>query len=180
MSHYEIFKPTKEAIEKYKKETRNSGSFRNYENTLLLTCLVDPKVERAYNFDEVLFNIRLSLSGLALEIERKIKESVVKDFEKNGKIEFAGWRYSQEEAEMSREEAIEMAEKELGILSVVVKTPDFFTGDHFYEKRNVIEEQISSFKDNVSDAIIYEIMDELKDFKVQDTDIEDIEGVEEF
>lgn len=175
MSHYEIFKPSKEAIEKYKRETMNTPSFRNYENSLLLTCLVDPKVDKAYNFDEVLFNIRLSLSGLALELERKIKYSIVKEFEKTGQVTFQGWRFSHEEPEMSRDEAVENAEKELSILSVVVKTPDFFTGDHFYDKRNVIEEQISYFKDNVSDAIIYEIMDELKDFKVQDTDNEEDE-----
>ena len=126
---------------------------------------------------EAVFKIKLMLGSLELCIndeEEKYAYDTWKDDEEH-MLWFCGWQYAKDEPDSTKEEIYEYVISRLITLKFCTKTGDYFKEDsNFSDKSREIEELIEYFEDMMREQKVFEIMEDLKDFRCKgDDDLEE-------
>lgn len=173
MSYYAIFKPTKEAIDKVKEKDPLSYRQNDAKNLkkememeLLMLCMKGSE-DTVRN---VLFGITTRLQLLKnIAIHECINHACDK-FEnaKDGEIYWCGWDKANRECDWTDQSVLDNTAENLLMQTLVIPTKDYYNRDEhdlFYEKWNTVKESIESFSESIYDWYIFEIMEQLVDYR---------------
>lgn len=173
MSYEVTYVPTEEKMKDYQYQgcepKRCSSIHREIVLELISNCLKiqDPqtniltKISNA--IEQLVFLAKLYEYGFAYREWEKEKEIT----------------YFRDEFDVETEEELEevktRAIKDLYIIASVVDTPNYFDDrDHFEELVREIEEVIEMFEEDVQGYYMYEIQEDLKEFRKDDYDFDDL------
>ena len=123
-------------------------------------------------FKKVYDHIRFSLSYLNNVVKSDVRKWVANEYKKDGEVYFNGWNYAKDECDFDYDDIFLSTLKNLVLLKQV-QTPDYFVDiDKHYDKRNGIERELDGFVECCAEIANFEIMNEMKEFRVND-DYED-------
>lgn len=160
MSAYITFKPPQEEIEKY--NIKSITAKTEWKLTILMYCMKthEESTENIISF------LKSALMCWYQDIAASIKTSVYTKYLSDNEITFYYDEFDSSYCN-SKEELINDKLTNLGLLTDVVATPDYFNNRTlFYDKLNNIEEELISFEENTSSIVKQEIVDELDKYKV--------------
>lgn len=167
MSYYATFKPTEEAMKKYepaKIQTFSSKDVSMMKLSLMVDVLKDPGDVKVESFA---FNTKLLLKYIESEIERSEHRHAYNLWKEDGEVWYCGWTYAKTHPELEMSEVYDFVLKKLVLLHYCAKSGDYLDeGDQFHNKLNEIEEILEYFEDQCMEHARFEIMDELKEFRV--------------
>ena len=179
MSYYAVFKKlTEEVMEKYNKKNRGIYGFstnNEYRLSLKVYTLL-PQEEKdsfskAPDVKNAVFNIKLYLCGMEAEINQNEEQFAYDRWKEDNELWYCGWQYSHDNCEHTREEVYDYVVERLTILKFCANSGDYFDSEsHFDDKARDIDEILDYFEDMIREIKIYEIMNELKDYRVGDDD----------
>lgn len=172
MSYTAIFKPTKEFMEDFEKKSFILKVEKEYENEtkveLLCYCMRD--WDEKETFKKVYDHIRFSLSYLNNVVKSDVRKWVANEYKEDGEVYFNGWNYAKDECDFEYDDIFLSTLKNLVLLKQV-QTPDYFDDiDKHYDKRNGIERELDGFVECCAEIANFEIMNEMKEFRVGDYD----------
>lgn len=164
------FIPTKEFIDEKLKPLVKYKSDKNdipyLKTDILVYCLGDYDETR-----KVMSRLKFNLKYLYEIIRLEVIQGAVERFEEEGQIWYCGWQYSRDECDWELDDLVGRTTKSLTILKQSVKTPDYFNENElFYDKINKIDGEVDEFEDSCRDIAIYEVMNMLREFQVNDDD----------
>lgn len=174
MSYYAIFKPTKEAIDKVKEKDPLSYRQDDSENLkkememeLLMLCMKGSE-DTVRN---VMFAISTRLNMLKSIAIHQCIESACKQFESDDKheITYCGWDKSHRYCDWTDQDSIDRVTETLLMHALVIPTKDYYDSkenEMFYEKWNTVKEEIDGFSESIYDWYIFEIMEQLVDYRI--------------
>lgn len=170
MGYTAVFKPTKEFMEDFEKKSFILKNENEYENEikieLLCYCMKDWGEEETFN--NVYGFIKFRLNYLNNVINSCVRNGIANEFKNDGEVYFNGWNYSKDYCDFTYNECFTRAIKNF-ILLKQTKTPDYFEDEEKnYDKRNAIERELEGFVDCCVEIANFEIMEELKEFRVKD------------
>lgn len=171
MSYYATFKPTQEAIDKLKEN--DPLSYRNndvlslkkeMEMELLILCMKGSS-DPVHN---VMFAISSRLNMLKSIAIHECIYNTCQQFDKEQKVWWCGWDKSHKECDWNVEDTILQTIETLMIHTLIIPTKDYYNSDErdsFYEKWNTVKREIEEFSESVYDWYIFEIMEQLADYR---------------
>lgn len=180
MGYQVTFKPTQEAMEKYKPWGFDKGTYVSAENgvremqlNILTYCLKNHK-EEGFNkiYKDLSFMVRLFKNY----IEEEEKEWAYKRWleDENNELWYCGWEFCRER-EDDGDILVNNLIEELVILTDVVETPNYFTdATNFNEKLTEISQKLDDYKQAFSDLTIHHIIKDLDEFKYKGDDDDDV------
>lgn len=160
-----------EFVSIYKDEDKCKSQITDIKNELIVYCMQDHTEDGVNN---VIKHITWDLKMLVSCIEDLEKIWInQRNKSENGDIWFCGWEFEQRndyKGEENREEAYDWIftskVRELALLSMVVKTPDYFDDcEKFFEKMRRIEECLD-FDDVISDYITHRFICKYIDYDI--------------
>ena len=178
MSYYATYKPTAEAMEKYKPE-KSSGWFSSSPNYLLTEAklrLLEISMTDKYedkSISDLAMQVRLAVAEISRAAELQTRAYVWDKFKEEGEVWFCGWKYSRDE-ELGFENEEEFQNQILERIFTyarLIKHPDYFDRDSredWEDLYNDISEYIDFVHTEYSDYYDNKFMEEMKDFKVKD------------
>ena len=168
MGYQITFLPTEEKMNTYKPWNDRAVNYeeviKNTKRELISYCLKDHTDE---DTRKIATNIGFQLRMLISSIELNEKFIAYKRWKEDDEHElwYCGWQFSHP-CEFDKDSILERTIDELTILADVVKTPDYFEDiEKFDRKRTEIIEQLDDFAETMSDAAIYDIIEDLKEFE---------------
>ena len=180
MGYQITFLPTEEKMNTYKpwndRAVNYEEAIKNTKRELISYCLKDHADE---DTRKIATNIGFQLRMLTSSIELNEKFVAYKRWKEDDEHElwYCGWQFSHP-CEFDKDSILERTIDELTILADVVKTPDYFEDiEKFDRKRTEIIEQLDDFAETMSDAAIYDIIEDLKEFEEKDDEEESAESV---
>ena len=124
---------------------------------------------RVPDVKNVVFNIKLYLAGLENEINQAEEQFAYDRWKEDGKLWYCGWEFSHDYCQHNREDVYDYVIERLTILKFCANSGDYFDSEsHFDDKARDIDDVLAYFKDTISEIKIYEIMNELKDYRIPD------------
>ena len=159
MSDGRYYKPTKEAIAEVRKNAFRSddNSMMKYKGEVCAYCMLDHSNESIYS---VINKLHGYLSMLNLSTRGITYKNIADECERDGDIEFCGYGYSNHYPDRNVDDAIESSLMSLLMLTLVVKTPDFFDeGEKFYEKHEEVMSVIDGFCETCAECVNFEVID---------------------
>ena len=174
MGYQVTFKPTEEVMEAYKAPNNFCGSYNTSEAnklTLLVTTLLEEDKEKPINIPQFVFNTKLTLASLQSQIERDEKQNAYERWKGDDEHElwFCGWEFAKDEPDTTTEDAINYVVRQLTILHYCAKTEDYFVSESkMFDKIQEIDGLLEYFEDAVRTNVVFEIMHDLKDYKIHD------------
>lgn len=172
MSYTATFKPTKEFMEDFEKKSFILKNEKEYENEtrveLLCYCMRD--WDEKETFKKVYDHIKFNLTYLNNIVKSCVRNESVKEYKEDGEVYFNGWTYAKDECDFDYDDIFLSTIKSLMLLKQI-QTPDFFEdSDKHYDKRNEIERELDGFVECCIEIANFEIMNEMKEFRVGDYD----------
>ena len=172
MSYTAIFRRNKEFMEDFEKKSFILKNEKEYENEtkveLLCYCMRD--WDEKESFKEVYDHIKFSLSYINNVVKSDVRKWVANEYKEDGEVYFNGWNYAKDECDFEYDEIFLSTIKNLVLLKQV-QTPDYFDDiDKHYDKRNGIERELDGFVECCAEIANFEIMNEMKEFRVGDYD----------
>ena len=172
MSYTATFKPTKEFMDDFEKKSFILKNEKEYENEtrveLLCYCMRD--WDEKETFKKVYDHIKFDLTYLNSVVKSCVRNESVKEYKEDGEVYFNGWTYAKDECDFDYDDIFLNTIKSLMLLKQV-QTPDFFEdSDKHYDKRNEIERELDGFVECCAEIANFEIMNEMKEFRVGDYD----------
>lgn len=176
-----------EVMDKYNKKNKGIYGFSTngeYRLSLKVYTLMPPETQenlsRVPDVKNAVFNIKLYLAGLENEINQSEEQFAYDRWKEDGKLWYCGWKYSHDYCQHNREEVYDYVIERLTILKFCAESGNYFDSEsHFDDKARDIDEVLAYFKDVISEIKIYEIINELKDYRIPDNeDEEDEENIE--
>lgn len=172
MSYYATFKPSQEAIDtlrekdpfSYKKEDGSDALKKEMELELLTLCMKGTED----NIHSVIFNISTRLQVLRNITIHKCIQSACKQFENEKQIQYCGWDKARRTCDWTDVEIIDRTLEKLLMYTLIIPTKDFYKNDekdYFYEKWNDVKEEITEFSEFIYDWYVFEIMEQLVDYR---------------
>lgn len=168
MGYQITFLPTEEKMNTYKpwndRAVNYEEAIKNTKRELISYCLKDHADE---DTRKIATNIGFQLRMLISSIELNEKFVAYKRWKEDDEHElwYCGWQFSHP-CEFDKDSILERTIDELTILADVVKTPDYFEDiEKFDRKRTEIIEQLDDFAETMSDAAIYDIIEDLREFE---------------
>ena len=145
---------------------------KEYENEtrveLLCYCMRD--WDEKETFKKVYDHIKFDLTYLNSVVKSCVRNESVKEYKEDGEVYFNGWTYAKDECDFDYDDIFLNTIKSLMLLKQV-QTPDFFEdSDKHYDKRNEIERELDGFVECCAEIANFEIMNEMKEFRVGDYD----------
>lgn len=170
MSYTATFKPTKEFMEDFEKKSFILKNEKEYENEtkveLLCYCMRD--WDEKETFKKVYDHIKFSLSYLNNVVKSDVRKWVANEYKEKGEVYFNGWNYAKDECDFDYDDIFLSTLKNLVLLKQV-QTPNYFDDiDKHYDKRNGIERELDGFVECCAEIANFEIMNEMKEFRVND------------
>lgn len=168
MSYYAIFKPTEEAMKKYEPKVSNSLKRDDFSKlSMLIKILNDPED----SVDKFAFNLKLFLSFFKSKIEEQSKTIAYNNYKEDGTVWYCGRQYSKSDPKCTIESVYDYVIEKLTLLHYCVKSGDYFDeNSKFWDKLNEIKEVLEYFEDACFEICNFEIMNDLKEFRVGDED----------
>lgn len=165
-----------EVMDKYNKKNKGIYGFSSngeYRLSLKVYTLMPPETQENLNrvpdVKNTVFNIKLYLAGLENEINQTEEQFAYDMWKEDGKLWYCGWEYSHDYCQHNREDVYDYVIERLTILKFCAESGDYFDSEsHFDDKARDIDEVLAYFKDVMSEIKIYEIMNELKDYRIPD------------
>ena len=163
-----------ETMEKYNKKHFSYMGPANNEYKLALKVYVLKDAEKETNvLSDVkngVFNIKLFLAGLHAEIKQQEEQFTYDRWkEENGDLWYCGREYSGDYSNHDEQDVYKYVIEKLTLLKFCTETGDYFAEDNnFSEKSKEIDEVLEYFEDVMRELKIYEIMNELKEYRVPD------------
>jgi len=170
-----------EVMDKYNKKNKGIYGFSSngeYRLSLKVYTLMPPetqeKLSRVPDVKNAVFNIKLYLAGLENEINQSEEQFAYDRWKEDGKLWYCGWEYSHDYCNHTKEEIYDYVVERLTILKFCAETGDYFDSEsHFDDKARDIDDILTYFEDMMREIKIYEIMNDLKDYRVGDDEDED-------
>ena len=174
MSYYATFKPTEEAMEKYK-PLKFTCSIKRTVNEEKLAIIINTLIsEESHDLKDVrdfIFKTKIMLAGIESIIVEEENDFAYDRWKEDNELWYCGWQYSHDEPQNSKESVYDYVVERLAILHFCVPSGDYFKAESdFGEKHQEIAEVLDYFEEAIRDVQIYRIMDELKEFRVSDDD----------
>ena len=172
MGYQITFIPTEEAMQKYKPASKFQQDDANIEG---------------FNFDLVHYVMKHGEKDSVLQQSKQIDlllrciANSVDDYErhlaykrwlenKDHQLWYCGWEFSKP-SQFDKEDTISSYKKRLITLSDLVTTPDYFEeGEKFFKKLEEVREIVCDFIESMEDISIHKIIDDLNEFKINDTE----------
>ena len=173
-----------EVMDKYNKKNKGIYGFstnNEYRLSLKVYTLLKPEVNEGNlghipDVKNAVFNIKLYLTGLENEINQAEEQFAYDRWKEDNKLWYCGWEFSHDYCQYNREDVYNYVIERLTILKFCAETGDYFDSEsNFGDKARDIDDVLAYFKDMMSEIKIYEIMNELKDYRIPD----DWEGTED-
>lgn len=172
MSYYATFKPTAEAMETLKakdtfsckKETEIDALKQEMELELLTLCMKGTED----SVHSVIFNISTRLQVLKSIAVHKCIQAAYDQFTTEKEVQYCGWDKSHRKCDWTDVGTIDRTIENLLMYVLVIPTKDFYKldeKDHFYEKWNNVKEEITEFSEFIYDWYVFEIMEQLVDYR---------------
>ena len=173
MSYYATFKPTKEAMDEVKKKDPLSYRIDNVESLkkememeLLMLCMKGSE-DTVRN---VMFGISTRLHMLKNIAIHSCIENAYAQYEKDPdkEIYWCGWDKARRECDWTDQSVLDNTIEDLLMFALIIPTKDYYNQDEnelFYEKWNSIKEKIEGFSESIYDWYIFEIMEQLVDYR---------------
>ena len=160
MSYYKVFKPTKEAMEKYNVSCSEKLADVNKLKAVVY-CMTAGEKDNVCN---VYCELESALKGIDLCTKLDVYKRIYDQFNNEGNVWFCGWEYARE-SPYDKEEIIKRTIEELAYLKMVVKTPDYFDeNEKFIKKKNDIEDILAGFVCTMTECCNFEIIEDLKPY----------------
>ena len=122
----------------------------------------------------------IALNTNTVEVSEVFDQYTLRRFEEDGKLWYCGWEFSHDYCQHNREDVYDYVIERLTILKFCAESGDYFDSEsHFDDKARDIDDVLAYFKDVMSEIKIYEIMNELKDYRIPDDYDEEDEEDEE-
>lgn len=168
---YEIsFKPTEEAMKKYKpwtkKGEKEESFLKYYKRELLSYCL---KSHTTLNTITITKDIENMVNSIVWTVDNDTMHDAYERWEndENNELWYCGWQFSRP-CQFDKDKVIQNNVDELTILADVVPTADFFENEEkFYDKVNRINEIIDGLAEILIEIKIHQIIEELREFEVK-------------
>jgi len=165
-----------EVMDKYNKKNKGIYGFstnNEYRLSLKVYTLMPPETKenlsRVPDVKNTVFNIKLYLVGLENEINQSEEQFAYDRWKEDGKLWYCGWELSHDYCQHNREDVYDYVIERLTILKFCANSGDYFDSEsHFDDKARDIDDVLAYFKDTISEIKIYEIMNELKDYRIPD------------
>ena len=165
-----------EVMDKYNKKNKGIYGFStNNESRLSLKVytLMPPETKenlsRVPDVKNAVFNIKLYLAGLENEINQAEEQFAYDRWKEDNMLWYCGWEFSHDYCQHDKKEVYDYVIEQLTILKFCAATVDYFDSEsHFDDKARDIDDVLAYFKDVMSEIKIYEIMNELKDYRIPD------------
>ena len=167
-----------EVMDKYNKKNKGIYGFstnNEYRLSLKVYTLMPPETKenlsRVPDVKNAVFNIKLYLAGLENEINQAEEQDAYDRWkeDKNNVLWFCGWEFSHDYCQHNREDVYDYVIERLTILKFCAESGDYFDSEsHFDDKARDIDDVLAYFKDTISEIKIFEIMNELKDYRIPD------------
>lgn len=165
-----------EIMDKYNKKNKGIYGFSSnneYRLSLKVYTLMPPETKENLSIvpdvKNSLFNIRLCLSGLENEINQAEEQFAYDRWKEDGKLWYCGWEFSHDYCNHTRDEIYDYVIERLTILKFCAESGNYFDSEsHFEDKASDIDDVLAYFEDMMSEIKIYEIMNELKDYRIPD------------
>ena len=176
-----------EVMDKYNKKNKGIYGFSSngeYRLSLKVYTLMPPETQENLNrvpdVKNTVFNIKLYLAGLENEINQAEEQFAYDRWKEDNVLWYCGWEFSHDYCQHNREDVYDYVIERLTILKFCAESGDYFDSEsHFDDKARDIDDVLAYFKDVMSEIKIYEIMNELKDYRIlDDCDEEDEEKIE--
>ena len=173
-----------EVMDKYNKKNKGIygySSANEYKLSLKVYTLLAPDasdsgVNRVPDVKNTAFNIKLYLGGFENGINQAEDQFAYDRWKEDGKLWYCGYEYSHDYCNHTRDEIYDYVVERLTILKFCAETGDYFdTESHFDEKVRDIDGALAYFEDMIREIKIYEIMNDLKDYRIPDDYDEDDE-----
>lgn len=180
MSYYAVFKGlTDQVMDKYNKKNRGifgHSTNNEYKTTLKVFVLQEPPKEtETYRIPDVkssVFTIKVCLGGIESQINEAEEQFAYDRYKENGYLWYCGWQFSKDQCEHDREDIYDYVVERLTLLKHCTETGNYFDSEHnnFHEKLKEITEVLEYFEDTMREIKIFEIMEELKEYRRNDDD----------
>lgn len=165
-----------EIMDKYNKKNKGIYGFSSngeYRLSLKVYTLTPPETQenlsRVPDVKNAVFNIKLYLAGLENEINQAEEQFAYDRWKEDGKLWYCGWEFSHDYCQHNRKDIYDDVVERLTILKFCAKSGDYFDSEsHFEDKARDIDEVLAYFEDTIREIKIYEIMHELKDYRIPD------------
>ena len=172
MSYYATFKPTEEAVEKIKSQITDQEKEKKWisdmEYRILIKCMTG---NNGKDVQKTIDELRFDLNYLERCANSLSRNASYRQFKEENEIWFCGWDYSRPYDAPDMSETEENVLKNLLIETFIIKTPEYVGNEEiFYEKIGRITELVEYFVETAEKSADFEIMDELKEFRVSDED----------
>ena len=172
MSYYATFKPTEEAVEKIKSQITDQEKEKKWisdmEYRILIKCTTG---NNGKDVQKTIDELRFDLNYLERCANSLSRNASYRQFKEENEIWFCGWDYSRPYDAPDMSETEEYVLKNLLIETFIIKTPEYVGNEEiFYEKIGRITELVEYFVETAEKSADFEIMDELKEFRVSDED----------
>lgn len=171
-----------DVMEKYNHKNKGTfnrfGGAQEYKLALLIYAMQksnDNDILRAVK--DCAFNIKLYLGGLQLEIDKREEQFAYDRWkEENGELWYCGNNYEDAyDLNEYRTNLINDTVENLAILKYCAESGNYFDEhNHHYEKVREIREILDNFETEMQEIKVAEIEKELKDYRVPDSDYNDI------
>ena len=172
MSYYAVFKPTQEAMDKLKEQDplsyRKDGVSnlkKELEMELLMLCMKGSE-DSVHN---VMFDVTTRLRMLKDIAIHECIQNACKKFEKEQELYWSGWDKTRRYCDWTAESTLDNTAENLIMQTLIIPTKDYYSdGEHelFYQKWNDVKEQIEEFSESIYTWYIFEIMEQLVDYRV--------------
>lgn len=181
MSYYATYKPTAEAMEKYKPSSKTSGWFTSTSTSYMITeaklSLLEIAMTDKYNekrIDDMAVQVRLAVAIIKQAAENATKEHVWSCFKDDNEVWFCGWKYSNDGDNLGFEDEEEFQNQILErifMYSRLIKTPDYFDREQtekWEELYNDVVEYVDFIYSEYSDYYDKKFMEDMKEYHVPD------------
>lgn len=166
-----------EVMDKYNKKNKGIYGFSSnneYRLSLKVYTLLKSEVSkdslgRVPDVKNGVFNIKLYLAGLENEINQTEEQFAYDRWKEDNMLWYCGWEFSHDYCQHNRKDVYNYVIERLTILKFCAESGDYFDSEsHFNDKAEDIDEVLAYFEDMMREIKIYEIMNELKEYRIPD------------
>ena len=174
-----------EVMDKYNNKNKGIYGFSSngeYRLSLKVYTLMPPDFHETLSVSKVpdvknaVFNIKLYLTGLENEINKAEEQFAYDRWKEDNDLWYCGWEFSHDYCPHDKKEIYDYVIERLTILKFCAETGNYFdSGSHFDDKGRDIDDVLEYFENMMSEIKIYEIMNDLKEYRIPDDYDEDNE-----
>lgn len=165
-----------EIMDKYNKKNKGIYSFSSngeYRLSLKVYTLMPPETQenlsKVPDIKNVVFNIKLYLAGLENEINQEEEQFAYDRWKEDDMLWYCGSEFSHDYCQHDKKDVYDYVIEQLTILKFCAESGNYFDSEsHFDDKVRDIDGALEYFESMMREIKIYEIMKDLKDYRIPD------------